>query len=335
MPPRKQKQPQSSITAQEPPSRAPMAVTSTSTSPPASPVKPTMGINQAQKQAMIDNFQIEVTDRARKLRAQYAESARTLRARLEGRLNRIPPNMRKRKMQDLFDEHAEKAKPKPVALVIAAEERRPFQISSPAVRSLKRTSDHFTLDDKENHPASSQQPLDSLPQPKKRAKPTSAATANTKATRAVSRRGPSVLSPRSHDSRNLPKSPFKPYASPEKFYPSAPMAAARSPVRPVPSTVHATTAPSSRAPSRQAKRVVTAVEVDSAGRESETSTSSAETTIVTKSAVGRKAVGAKKVGVAGAGAKSMVSAAAKRKEVLAAPAPAPAVGTGRTLRKRG
>ncbi|OQO06364.1 hypothetical protein B0A48_08953 [Cryoendolithus antarcticus] len=334
MPPRKQKQPQSSITAQEPPSQAPMALTSATTPPPASPMKPTMGINQAQKQAMIDNFQIEVTDRARKLRAQYAESARTLRARLEGRLNRIPPNMRKRKMQDLFDEHAEKAKPKPVALVIAAEESRPFQISSPAVRSLKRTSDHFTLDDKENQPASSQQqqPLDSLPQPKKRAKPTQAATANTKATRAVSRKGPSVLSPRSHNSRNLPKSPFKPHASPEKFYASAPMAATRSPVRPVLSTLHAPAAPSSRAPSRQAKRVVTAVEVESAGRESETSTSSAETTIVTKAAVGRNAVWVKKVGVAGAGAKSTVSAAAKRKDVATAPAP---VATGRTLRKRG
>ncbi|KAK6410280.1 hypothetical protein LTR95_018219, partial [Oleoguttula sp. CCFEE 5521] len=288
MPPRKQKQPQSSITAQEPPSQAPMALTRTTTPPPASPVKPTMGINQAQKQAMIDNFQIEVTNRARQLRAQYAASAQQLRTRLEGRLIRIPPNMRKRKMQDLFEEHAEKAKPKPVAPIVAAEERRPFQVSSPAVKSLKRTSDHFTLDDKENQPASSQQPLDSLPQPKKRAKPTPAATANIKATRAVSRKGPSVLSPRSHNSRNLPKSPFKPYASPEKFYPSAPMAAARSPVRPVLSNLHATAAPSSRAPSRQVRRVVTAVEVESAGRESETSTSSAETTIVTKAAVGVK-----------------------------------------------
>ncbi|KAK6424130.1 hypothetical protein LTR95_016424 [Oleoguttula sp. CCFEE 5521] len=334
MPPRKQKQLQTSASSQELAQKAPMALTRTTTPPPASPAKPTMGVTQAQKQAMIDNFQIEVTNRARQLRAQYAASAQQLRTRLEGRLIRIPPNMRKRKMQDLFDEHAENAKPKPVAPVIVAEERRPFQVSSPAVKSLKRTSDHFTIDDKENNPTSShqQQPLDSLPQPKKRAKPTSAATANTKATRAVSRKGPSVLSPRSHNSRNLPKSPFKPYASPEKLYPSAPMAAARSPVRPVLSTLHATAAPSSRAPSRQAKRVVTAVEVESAGRESETSTSSAETTIVTKAAVGRKAVGVKKVGVAGAGARSTVSAAAKRKEVLSAPAP---MATGRTLRKRG
>ena len=54
-----------------------------------------------------------VTERARKLRAQYALQAQGLRTRLEMRVNRIPQALRKRNMQDLVDEHAAKAKPAP------------------------------------------------------------------------------------------------------------------------------------------------------------------------------------------------------------------------------
>lgn len=95
---------------------------------------PVLAITELQKQALMDNMQLEselrlsiservfgvtnalsVTERARKLRAQYALQAQALRSRLEMRVNRIPPSLRKVNMQELVDKHAQQAKPLPKA----------------------------------------------------------------------------------------------------------------------------------------------------------------------------------------------------------------------------
>ncbi|CAN8099480.1 unnamed protein product [Discula destructiva] len=63
------------------------------------------GISLSQKQALIDNLQLEVTERARKLRAQYNLQAQGLRTRIEIRVNRIPMALRKAKMGELADKY--------------------------------------------------------------------------------------------------------------------------------------------------------------------------------------------------------------------------------------
>ncbi|CAK7244624.1 MAG: hypothetical protein STHCBS139747_006168 [Sporothrix thermara] len=65
-----------------------------------------VGVTLAQKQALIDNLQLEVTERARKLRAQYNLQAQGLRTRIEIRVNRIPMALRKLKMGDLLLKHS-------------------------------------------------------------------------------------------------------------------------------------------------------------------------------------------------------------------------------------
>jgi hypothetical protein len=80
-----------------------------------------------------------VTERARKLRAQYALQAQGLRARLEMRVNRIPQALRKRNMQDLLDDYAEKAKPRPAAIMPVVDSRQRAIAPSSTRKSLKRT----------------------------------------------------------------------------------------------------------------------------------------------------------------------------------------------------
>lgn len=46
-----------------------------------------------------------VTERARKLRSQYALQANDLRARIERRVNRIPISLRKANMGELYEKH--------------------------------------------------------------------------------------------------------------------------------------------------------------------------------------------------------------------------------------
>ena len=90
------------------------------TTPTRNPQKAAIGITQAQKQALIDNLQLEsmypidpirqsdsslVTERARKLRAQYALQAQSLRTRIELRINRIPTSLRKANMGELFEKY--------------------------------------------------------------------------------------------------------------------------------------------------------------------------------------------------------------------------------------
>jgi hypothetical protein len=53
------------------------------------------------------------------------------------RVNRIPQALRKRKMQDLLDEHAEKANPKPAPAIPVHHELRQQQDDGPK-KSLKR-----------------------------------------------------------------------------------------------------------------------------------------------------------------------------------------------------
>ncbi|KAK7951852.1 Borealin N terminal-domain-containing protein [Apiospora aurea] len=81
--------------------------TPTST-PQRSPIKRRkVGLSLAQKQALIDNLQLEITERARRLRAQYNVQAQQLRSRVEMRVNRIPTSLRKAKMGELFAKHSE------------------------------------------------------------------------------------------------------------------------------------------------------------------------------------------------------------------------------------
>lgn len=117
-----------------------------STTPAGSPPRKKLRITRRQKQALIDNLQLEsklilrrprraapppppslieraadrpqVTERARKLRAQYALQAQDLRARLERRINRIPVALRKVTMGELLERYnaavqAEQAAPSP------------------------------------------------------------------------------------------------------------------------------------------------------------------------------------------------------------------------------
>lgn len=73
-----------------------------------SAIKKTGGrITAGQKQALLDNLQLELTERARKLRSQYIMQAQGLRSRLDLRVNRIPTAMRKRTMGELLQQYME------------------------------------------------------------------------------------------------------------------------------------------------------------------------------------------------------------------------------------
>ncbi|KAJ4408251.1 hypothetical protein N0V82_009737 [Gnomoniopsis sp. IMI 355080] len=76
------------------------------------------GLTLGQKEALIDNLQLEITERARKLRAQYNLQAQGLRTRIEIRVNRIPMALRKAKMGELADryvngQHPQQVRPTP------------------------------------------------------------------------------------------------------------------------------------------------------------------------------------------------------------------------------
>lgn len=94
------------------------------TTPTGSPPTKKLRITRKQKQALIDNLQLEstshlscrfnanssVTERARKLRAQYALQASDLRARIERRVNRIPVSLRKVNMGELLEKYNTQAR---------------------------------------------------------------------------------------------------------------------------------------------------------------------------------------------------------------------------------
>ncbi|KAL8873020.1 MAG: hypothetical protein Q9174_001439 [Haloplaca sp. 1 TL-2023] len=153
-----------------------VAIQSPARTPTHSPSKRPIMIFQGQKQALIDNLQLEVTERARKLRAQYALQCQSLRTRIGLRVNRIPTAMRKANMGELWVKHLESIKQPPAAsakrssteLDTASKQQPPAKAAHtlsdsrptikntappPPSRGNKRTSDHFAADDdKENTP---------------------------------------------------------------------------------------------------------------------------------------------------------------------------------------
>jgi hypothetical protein len=192
----------------------------TPATPMGSPSRKKLRVTAEQKQAIIDNLQLEITERARKLRAGYALQCEDLRARVQRRVNRIPMAMRKMTMGELMARHEEGAKPRPASPVkhhanmTAARDRPlpplPQELSKPPspirtspIKGRKRKSSLIQIATDQDNDVFAP---DTLPVAKK----TRAKTA-TAAPRATSRAGKpvSVLSPRSHNSRTLPQSPFK------------------------------------------------------------------------------------------------------------------------------
>ncbi|POS76073.1 hypothetical protein DHEL01_v205524 [Diaporthe helianthi] len=175
------------------------------------------GITMGQKQALIDNLQLEITERARKLRAQYNLQAQGLRTRIEIRVNRIPMALRKSKMGELADkhnngQHPQVSKPTPPAFSSSVFRPPPVpekdtpgtrptsQATSEATtapkrgpgRPPKRTSDQISGAGKENETEPAE-----LEQPKKRTRKQPPPADSVKASR--------VLSPASTNARTLPR----------------------------------------------------------------------------------------------------------------------------------
>ena len=193
-----------------------------------------------------------VTERARKLRAQYALQAQSLRTRIELRINRIPAALRKANLGELLEKYAElsdqeqqsaaredkttEVAPSSVPEPIAASEDAGLA-DWPESRGTKRTrqvimcnvalppiltspSDAMESADKENNVQS----MEAIPNPKKRTKMTTAAKSR-QATNPST-----VLSPKSANSRTLPQSPIRPeLKSAQKLYLTHPT----SPLKPV------------------------------------------------------------------------------------------------------
>ncbi|KAI9885525.1 MAG: hypothetical protein M1823_002664 [Watsoniomyces obsoletus] len=181
-------------------------------SPPTTPthdqaMKQPAAITREQKQGLIDNLQLEVTERARKLRAQYALQAQGLRTRIEMRINRIPAAIRKMTMGELLAKHdAEEAsrafktaaakaatanpvmkpavKPAPVPApktqvnVEKPKKEEEAEAALPRTRGTKRASDEMkdANADQENVPHAD------LPNPKKRTKASTTAKTTTTTT---------------------------------------------------------------------------------------------------------------------------------------------------------
>ncbi|KAI4267901.1 MAG: hypothetical protein L6R35_006811 [Caloplaca aegaea] len=226
--------------------------------PTRSPSKRPIIITQVQKQALIDNLQLEITERARKLRAQYALQAQSLRARIELRVNRIPTAMRKAKMGELYQKYlesieqtSESALKKPT-LPAEAPKQQPSPSKSiapspskqaeptPLHRGTKRPSDHISADDDKENTPDPTHPLST----KKRPKPNTAHPSN--------RSAAAILSPKSSNARSNQQSPMRPHlGSPQKSYLSHPT----SPLKP--SSGLAPAAPKPASPAKAAAIVAT------------------------------------------------------------------------------
>ncbi|KAJ9615008.1 hypothetical protein H2200_001082 [Cladophialophora chaetospira] len=237
--------------------------------PTSSPARKKMRITQQQKQALMDNLQLEITERARQLRAGYALQCADLRARIERRVNRIPLSVRKMTMGELIAQQqatksqTPRAPPSKQTISVEIPARKPLpplpqdqvtsKLPSPArpqpqpapTRGKKRMSPEIQIAlDKENE----HEQNDSLPVLKntKRTKTTTAQ--GTRATSRTAKAAPSsVLSPRSHNSRTLPRSPIKDVylpTSPAKSMIARPTTAI-SPIRPTSPLKSAATAATS------------------------------------------------------------------------------------------
>ncbi|RMJ11274.1 hypothetical protein BHE90_008147 [Fusarium euwallaceae] len=129
---------------------------------PRSPIKRrTPGtITMQQKQAMIDNMQLEITERARRLRAQYSFMATTVRSRVEMRINRIPMSMRHVKMGDLLQKFLEQEQQRATrsaalrkAVVARTSPQKQLHSTAHAARAMTRTKKRMSdaiSGDKEN-----------------------------------------------------------------------------------------------------------------------------------------------------------------------------------------
>ena len=84
-----------------------------------------------------------VTERARKLRAQYALQAQSLRTRIELRINRIPTALRKANMGDLFEKYMEMSD---VKQKTASEKVKPIANKEGPAESEKPLLDSKTCD---------------------------------------------------------------------------------------------------------------------------------------------------------------------------------------------
>ncbi|RDA90392.1 hypothetical protein CP533_5654 [Ophiocordyceps camponoti-saundersi (nom. inval.)] len=111
------------------------------------------GINLQQKQALIDNLQLEVTERARRLRAQYSLQAQGLRSRVEIRVNRIPRSLRKLKMGDLLLKHLEQEQSRAAPPMPVKEAAKPATRSQVPGRAYHAVGTELARD-KENEGAS-------------------------------------------------------------------------------------------------------------------------------------------------------------------------------------
>ncbi|KIX92836.1 uncharacterized protein Z520_11499 [Fonsecaea multimorphosa CBS 102226] len=220
--------------------------------PSGSPARKKLRITQQQKQALMDNLQLEITERARQLRAGYALQCADLRARIERRVNRIPLSIRKMTMRELMEQHESSnaakhqhqqqpraptpkhtisvqvpAQPKPLPplpresgtttttkLPSPVRSQQP-QASATRGGGKKRMSPviQIAMDKVSEHDPSEAATLDTLPvvkNTKRGAKGTAAAPTTRPTSRAAGKHTQiSVLSPRSHNSRTLPRSPIK------------------------------------------------------------------------------------------------------------------------------
>jgi hypothetical protein len=220
---------------------------------------------------------LSVSERARQLRAGYALQCADLRSRIERRVNRIPLAIRKMTMGELVQQHEAAAKQNPTKAsppkqTLGGANKKPLpalpsdqqalkpaspirlqaqQIAVPSPRGKKRGSNEIQI----ATDATTEQDNDTLPVQKntKRAK-TTTTTAPTRTTSRVAKNPPlattSVLSPRSNNSRTLPRSPIKgdappSYLSPTKSLIGRPTTTHLSPIRPTSPLKSAATAATS------------------------------------------------------------------------------------------
>ncbi|KAI1754998.1 Borealin N terminal-domain-containing protein [Xylaria castorea] len=337
---------------------------SPSTSPQRSPIKRRkLGVTLAQKQALIDNLQLEITERARRLRAQYNIQAQQLRSRVEMRVNRIPTTLRKLRMRELPTRSYRPLHPRPAPRSqyvpkpppVPAKDgtspkpipRKPLPAASP-VRGYKRLSNEISGADKENQ--------GDIDNPKKRLR---VGATQPKVPITASQ----VLSPASSNTRILPRdrpaSPMKPMISRpgspmkasttkassnilssivERAKATRPAAATRkTTTSSVANSTTATTATTAtgrtrkaaaRPPSTATTRGKRKISVTSESSEGSTTTVVKKTT--TASRATRAAPAAKRTVM------NTIKSATTKKAPAAKPAPATTAAprTGRTLRKR-
>ncbi|KHJ33078.1 hypothetical protein EV44_g0911 [Erysiphe necator] len=155
-----------------------------------------IGLSLPQKRALIQNLQLEIMERARRLRAQYALQAQGLRTRVEIRVNRIPVAVRRLKMGDLLLKYSEIANEEKICQ-LKTDLKNPRKIPQHIVsiesalpqRGTKRMSDAISVDQENSNSIEK----------------------NSKRTRRYAPRVPAsqVLSPRSANSHIVPKSPVR------------------------------------------------------------------------------------------------------------------------------